>query len=119
MAPEEGEQDYRVALEGGFQVRDVKSVEGAVSVAVSEAGKRLDEAGLDYVDVHVGMTLCPSCGESFESAFVAASTGLVGLVFELKVFNASSKEHAGRIAKSTVGRALSGVSLEVLEVETA
>lgn len=111
------EQDYRVVLEGAYRVRDVGTAEDAVNVAVSESGKRLTEAGLDYVDVDAGMTMCPSCGEPFESAFVAASTGLVGLVFELKVFNASSEEHAGKIAKSTVGRALRGVPLEVIEVE--
>lgn len=111
------ESDYRVALEGAWVVRDVGSVDDAVSVAVSEAGRRLSDAGIDYVEVDVGGTVCPACGEPFESTFVAADTALVGLVFELKVFSAGSDEHAAMIAKSTVGKTLPEVSLELLEVE--
>lgn len=114
---EEELEDYLVALEAAWLVRDVDSVEDAVSIAVSEVGKKLTDAGLDYVEIQSGVTVCPACKTGFESAFVAADTGLVGVVLELKVYNAEGEEHAERIAKSTVGRALSGVSLEVLEVE--
>ena len=34
--------DYTVALEGAWIVEDVEEIEDAVSVAVSEAGKRLN-----------------------------------------------------------------------------
>ena len=40
---------------------------------------------------------------------------LVGLVLEMKVFNADSEEHAQRIAKSEIGGALRDVPLEIVE----
>jgi len=107
--------NYLVAMEAAWLVRDVDGVDDAIGVAVSEAGKRLNEQGLEYVEVDVGATGCPACGEPFDSAFVAAGTSLVGLVLEMKVFNAENREHAQRIAKSEVGGALRDVPLEVVE----
>ena len=108
--------NYLVALEAAWLVRDVESIDDAIGVAVSEAGRRLNEAGLDYVEVEVGGTPCPACGEPFDSAFVAADTALVGLVLEIEVFGADSEEHASRIAKSEVGGALRDIPLSVIEV---
>ena len=106
--------NYLVAMEAAWLVRDVESVDDAIGVAVSEAGRRLNEAGLDYVEVEVGGTPCPACGEPFDSAFVAADTALVGLLLEMKVFNADSEQHARRIAKSEVGGAVRDVPLKVI-----
>ena len=108
--------NYLVAMEAAWLVRDVDDIDDAIGVAVSEAGKRLNEAEMDYVEVEVGATGCPACGEPLDAAFLAASTALVGLVLELTVFNADSEEHAKRIAKSEVGGALRDVPLEVIEV---
>ncbi|GAA0677201.1 DUF555 domain-containing protein [Natronoarchaeum mannanilyticum] len=107
--------NYLVAMEAAWLVRDVAEIDDAIGVAVSEAGKRLNEESMDYVEVEVGATGCPACGEPFDSAFVAADTALVGLVLEMKVFNADSEEHAQRIAKSEVGGALRDVPLSVVE----
>jgi len=107
--------NYLVAMEAAWLVRDVEDVDDAIGVAVSEAGKRLNDQEMDYVEVDVGATPCPACGEPFDSAFVAAETALVGLVLEMKVFNAESEEHAQRIAKSEVGGALRDVPLSVVE----
>jgi uncharacterized protein (UPF0212 family) len=96
-------------------VRDVEAVDDAIGVAVSEAGKRLNDADMDYVEVGVGSTPCPACGEPFDSAYVAADTALVGLLLEMEVFNADGEEHAQRIAKSEVGGALRDVPLTVIE----
>ena len=100
-------------------VRDVRSVDDAIGVAVSEAGSRLNDKELDYVEVNVGVTGCPACGEPFDSAFIAANTAIVGLVLEMEIFNAESEEHAQRIAKSEVGGALSNVPLTVIETIAA
>ena len=108
--------NYLVAMEAAWLVRDVDTVDDAIGVAVSEAGKRLNERDLQYVDVEVGLADCPACGEPFDAGFLAASTSLVGLVLEMKVFNAESEEHATRIAKSEVGGALRDVPIEVIEV---
>jgi len=108
--------NYLVAMEAAWLVRDVEDIDDAIGVAVSEAGKRLNEESMDYVEVEVGATGCPACGEPFDSAFVAADTALVGLVLEIDVFNAESIEHAQRIAKSEVGGALRDVPLKVIEV---
>ncbi len=107
--------NYLVAMEAAWLVRDVESVDDAIGVAVSEAGKRLNDADMDYVEVDVGATGCPACGEPFDSAFIAADTSLVGLVLEMTVFNADGAEHAERIAKSEVGGALRDVPLSVVE----
>jgi hypothetical protein len=108
--------NYHVTLEAAWLVRDVKSGDDAIGVAISEAGKRLNPK-LDYVEVDVGSTFCPSCSEPFSSVFVAANTAIVGLVLDMKVFDAESDEHAARIAKSVIGRALRDVPLDVVEVE--
>jgi len=108
--------NYMVAMEAAWLVRDVEDVDDAIGVAVSEAGKRLNETDKQYVEVDVGVTPCPACGEPFDSAFVAADTALVGLVLEIEVFDADSEEHASRIAKSEVGGALRDVPLSVIEV---
>jgi uncharacterized protein (UPF0212 family) len=107
--------NYKVVLEAAWLVRDVKSVDDAMSVAISEAGKRLNPR-MDYVEVEVGATFCPFCGEPFDSAFVVAGTGLVGLMLEMRVFNAESKEHAERIAKKEIGKALRDVPLKIVEI---
>ena len=107
--------NYLVVMEAAWLVRDVEAMDDAIGVAVSEAGKRLNQTGLEYVDVEVGIANCPACGEPFDAGFLAAETALVGLVLEMKVFNAESDEHAARIAKSEVGGALRDVPLEVVE----
>jgi uncharacterized protein (UPF0212 family) len=108
--------NYRVLLEAAWLVHDVDDVDDAIGVAVSEAGKRLNRSDMEYVEVDVGFTDCPACGEPFDSVFVAADTALVGLILEMKVFNAESEEHAKRIAKSDIGGALTDVPLKILEV---
>jgi len=107
--------NYLVAMEAAWLVRDVANIDDAIGVAVSEAGKRLNDQDMDYVEVEVGATTCPACGEPFDSAFIAADTALVGLVLEMKVFNAESTEHAQRIAKSEIGGALRDVPLKIVE----
>ena len=54
---------------------------------------------------------------TLSSAIVVADTALVGLVLEMKVFRAESKEHAGRIAKSVIGKALREIPLKLLDVQ--
>ncbi|MEF8887447.1 MAG: DUF555 domain-containing protein [Haloarculaceae archaeon] len=111
--------NYTVVLEAAWLVHDVSDIDDAIGVAVSEAGKRLNEEEMDYVEVEVGFTDCPACGEPFDSAFIAADTALVGLVLEMDVFNAESEEHAQRIAKSDIGGALRDVPLKVVDtIET-
>ncbi|RRJ30346.1 DUF555 domain-containing protein [Halocatena pleomorpha] len=106
--------NYLVAVEAAWLVRDVESIDDAIGVAVSEAGKRLNETDMDYVEVEIGATECPVCGEPFDSAYIAADTALVGLVLEMDVFNVDSKQHAQRVAKSEIGGALRNVPLKVI-----
>ncbi|MEF8812252.1 MAG: DUF555 domain-containing protein [Halovenus sp.] len=107
--------NYRVVLEAAWLVYDVEAVDDAIGVAVSEAGRRLNEEEMEYVEVDVGFTECPACGEPFESGFVAADTALVGLQLEMDVFNVESVEHAQRVAKSDIGGALRDVPLKVID----
>lgn len=108
--------NYLVAMEAAWLVRDVEGIDDAIGVAVSEAGRRLNKADKEYVEVEVGITDCPACGEPFDSAFIAANTALVGLMLEINIFNAESDEHAERIAKSEVGGALRDVPLDVIQI---
>jgi hypothetical protein len=108
--------NYLVAMEAAWLVRDVEDIDDAIGVAVSEAGRRLNQQDLEYVEVEVGATGCPACGELFDSAYIAADTALVGLVLEIDIFNAENEEHAERIAKSEIGGALRDVPLKVVEV---
>ncbi|MFB6141353.1 MAG: DUF555 domain-containing protein [Halosimplex sp.] len=111
--------NYIVVMEAAWLVHDVDNIDDALGVAISEAGKRLNQEDMDYVEVDVGSTHCPACGEPFDSGYIAADTALVGLVLEIDIFNAESEEHAQRIAKSDVGGALRDVPLKVVEtVET-
>jgi len=105
-----------VVLEAPIIVNDVKGVEDAINVAVSKITKALHREKLDFVRVEIGYFKCPVCGAQFESAFVIGNVGLVGIYLTLKVFNAQSIEHAERIGKAVVGKALKRVPLKVFEI---
>ncbi|MCK5659758.1 MAG: DUF555 domain-containing protein [Methanosarcinales archaeon] len=108
--------NYEVALEAAWLVKDVQTAEDAIGVAISEVGKHLNP-DLKYVEVDVGSTGCPACGEMMDSVFITANTALVGLMLEMKVFDAESEEHASRIAKSVIGKVLKNIPLNVLDIE--
>ncbi len=107
--------DYVVTLESAWIIRDAKSLDDAIGIAISEAGKRLNPSA-KYVEVEAGVLTCPCCEEELSSAIVVADTALVGLTLEMKVFRAESKEHAERIARSVIGKALRDVPLKLLDV---
>ncbi|HII60318.1 DUF555 domain-containing protein [Pyrococcus horikoshii] len=108
--------DYIVVLEAPIIVKDVESVEEAIEAAVNKVVNALEKEKLDFVRVELGYSKCPVCGAHFESAFVVGNVGLVGIYLTLKVFNAQSLEHAERIAKAVVGRALKKVPLKLFEI---
>lgn len=108
--------NYIVTLEAAWLVKNVESVDDAMNIAISEIGKLLNP-DLNFVEIEVGTTSCPACGEAFDSVFMAAGTGLVGILLEMKVYDAESEEHAARIAKSTIGKVLRNTALNVVDVE--
>ena len=108
--------NYIVTLEAAWLVKNVESVEDAMNIAISEVGKQLNP-DLNFVEIEVGTTSCPACGEAFDSVFMSAGYALVGIILEMKVYDAESEEHAARIAKSTIGRALKNTPLDVVDVE--
>ncbi len=108
--------NYKVSLEVAWLVKNVDHVEDAMNIAVSEIGKKLNP-NLSFVEIEVGTTRCPACGETLDSVFMAADTALVGILLEMKVYDAKSQEHAARIAKSTIGKALRDTPLKIKEVE--
>ncbi len=107
--------DYFVTLEAAWLVKDVKSVDDAIGIAISEAGKRLNPK-LSKVEVSIGSMPCPACGEIFDSVYMVANTALVGLILEIKILNAENEEHAAKIAKSVIGKALIDVPLKAVDV---
>ncbi|MDV0444537.1 hypothetical protein MmiAt1_00630 [Methanimicrococcus sp. At1] len=108
--------NYNVYLEGAWLVKDVATGEDAIGIAISEAGKRLNPK-LEFVGVDVGTMSCANCDEEFMSVYVVADTALVGLLFQMKVYEAESEEHAARIATSVIGKALRDVPLKVAEID--
>ena len=108
--------NYKVLLEGAWLVRDIETEDDAIGVAISEAGKRLNQKKMDFVEVEVGQWDCPECEEPLAGVFLVANTALVALLFDIKIFNAESKEHAGRISKSIIGKALGAIPLRVIEI---
>ncbi len=104
--------DYLVTLESAWIIKDVRTTDDAVSIAISEAGKRLNPSA-KFVEIEAGMSACPFCEGALNSALVVANTALVGLMLQMKVFRAESEEHATRIAKSVIGRALRDVPLNL------
>lgn len=108
--------NYIVTLEAAWLVKSVESVEDAMNIAISEVGKLLNP-DLNFVEIEVGTTSCPACSEAFDSVFMAAGTALVGILLDMKVYDAESEEHAARIAKSTIGKALRNTPLNVVDVE--
>lgn len=110
--------DYRVILEAAWLVKNVDSVSDAIGIAISEAGKRLQPSA-KFVDVDVLNAPCPYCGNEINNAVVAARTGIVGLLLSMNVFNADSKEHAQRIAKTVIGTPLRDVPLQTYSIEEA
>ncbi|MCP1715032.1 uncharacterized protein (UPF0212 family) [Methanocalculus alkaliphilus] len=107
--------DYHVILESAWIVKDVKTIDDAIGIAISEAGKRLNPTA-KFVEVEIGATSCPNCEEELNNALMVANTALVGLTLDMKVFKAESRQHAERIAKSTIGRALREIPLHVVDV---
>ena len=108
--------NYHVTLQAPYIVKNVEDVEDAIGVAVSNIGKTLNKKNMDYVDIDVGLTICPKCGEPIDCVLVVARTAIVGILLSMKVFNAESPEHAVRIAKSSLGKALKDIPLEVVDV---
>jgi uncharacterized protein (UPF0212 family) len=108
--------DYSVGLQAAWPVRDVEDVDDAIAVAVSEAGRRLNEADKDRVEVDIGRKPCPTCGEPFDAALHVADTAMVGLILQIDVYGVDNEEHASRVAKSEVGQALRDVPLSVVRV---
>ncbi|MBN1165798.1 MAG: DUF555 domain-containing protein [Methanospirillaceae archaeon] len=108
--------DYLVTLESAWIIKDVSTIDDAIGIAISEAGKRLNPSA-KFVEVEAGILECPYCEEELPSALLIARTGLVGLRMEMRVFRAESTEHAGRIAKTVVGRALRDVPLQIVQVQ--
>ncbi|WP_017980982.1 DUF555 domain-containing protein [Methanocaldococcus villosus] len=108
--------NYHVTLQAAYIVRNVDDVEDAINIAISQIGKTLNKAGMNYVDIDVGLTVCPKCGELIDCVLVVARTALVGVLLSMKVFNAENQEHAIRIAKATIGKVLKDIPLEPVEV---
>lgn len=108
--------DFLVTLESAWFIRDVKTLEDAIGIAIAEAGKRLNP-NAKYVEVEAGFLACPFCEAELSSAILVANTALVGLMLEMKVFRAETEEHAVRIAKSVIGKALRDIPLLMKDVQ--
>jgi len=107
--------NYKVILEAAWLVKDIETVDDAMGVAIAEAGKRLNPQ-LEFIEINIGTTYCPACNEPFDNVFITANTALVGLMLEMRVFDAENEEHAARIAKSVIGKAMKNIPLNVIEV---
>jgi uncharacterized protein (UPF0212 family) len=103
-------------MEAAWPVRDVHSAKDAASIAISEAGKRLNPKH-SYVDVSLGSAKCPGCGEGQDAVLLVAGWAMVGLTLEMTVYNAQGREHAERIAKKEIGTAFGNIPLRVCSTD--
>ena len=76
--------NYHVTLQAPYIVKNVEDVEDAIGVAVSNIGKTLNKKNMDYVDIDVGLTICPKCGEPIDCVLVVARTAIVGILLSMK-----------------------------------
>ena len=65
MVNGENMPDYTVTIESAWLVRDVKSLDDAIGIAISEAGKRLNPAA-KFVEVEAGFDLPVLRGDPFK-----------------------------------------------------
>lgn len=105
--------NYKINLEAAWIVKNVKKEEDALAIALSEAGKRLNPK-LDYVDIEIKEVKCKFCSNNKNSILIIADTALVGLSLDIKIYNAETENHAFRIAKSTIGKALFDIPLKII-----
>jgi uncharacterized protein (UPF0212 family) len=77
--------NFTVLLEGAWLVRDVKTEDNAIGVAISEAGNRLNQKKMDFVEV--GQWDCSKCEEPLAGVFLVAGTALVALLFEINALD--------------------------------
>jgi uncharacterized protein (UPF0212 family) len=108
--------DYTVLIESAWVIKDVHTLDDAIGIAISEAGKRLNPTA-KYVEIEIGQIECPFCENDLNCGLIVADTALVGLQLEMKVFRAETPEHATRIAKSVIGKALRDIPLKVQDVQ--
>ena len=108
--------DYRVSLEAAWMVKDVDSASDAIGIAISECGRHL-QSSAKFVDVDVLNSPCPHCGNEITTATISARTALVGLLLTMKVFDAKNEDHADKIAKRVIGKALRDIPLTLFSIE--
>lgn len=106
--------NYKINLEAALIVKDVKEEKDAIAVALSESGKKLNPK-LKYVEVNIKESTCETCKKKNE-VLIIANTALVGLSLDIKIYNAESKEHASRIARSVIGKAFKNIPLKINDI---
>lgn len=108
-------ENYFVSLEAGYIIRNVDTLDDAFNIAIADIGRKLNDKGLNFISI--GKRERNEKVEiNSDKALIVASTALIGLELTMKVFNASCDEHAIKIAKSQIGKALPHTSLDVLDV---
>jgi len=108
--------NYEVAMEAAWLVRDVKETDDAIGVAVSEAGKRLNETDKSSTSRSSRRHRLSGLRRAVRRRVPRREHRLGRTPLEIDIFNADSEEHAERIAKSEVGGALRDVPLGIIEV---
>lgn len=106
--------DFIVVAEVPFFVRKAPTLHEAKSIAISEMGKMLNKQKLENSDIEISRIECPSCHKKMEAVIHIVTQALVGLRITIKIFNAESEEHARRICKKKLGRAIGNCPLEII-----
>lgn len=107
--------NYKITLEAAYIVKEIKEESDAIAIALSESGKKLNPK-LKYVEINIKESICESCKKKKKEILIIANTALVGLLLEIKIYNAESKEHASRIARSEIGKALKNIPLKIIDI---
>lgn len=105
-------EQYRVTLSVPWLVRGAGSPQDAIDIAVSEAGRRVNETETPSVsecDISVQTLPSADCGET-EAVLIVAETALVGLTLDCTV-TAASPQDAERTARRELGDGFEGIPL--------
>lgn len=110
QAHEEQTDDYLVAFETLEHVQDFSTNEECQERALEKVTNKLEDEGLDHLDVRIGRQSCSAddCAEIHADMVIGAGNGMVRVVVEGRVYNAEDEDHAASAMGKMLSKGLDG-----------
>lgn len=108
---------YLVQMTIPWTVNGVDGVQDAINIAISEVGKKTEEARTRQNDINVHAISCPndSCDTKQEAVLLVGEMAMVGLALDTEV-QATDVDHSRKVAITELGQYLEDVPIEVYNV---